>query len=152
MPLRSADLILPRLVSSRFLAVPARAQDGAALYKEHCASCHSPATDRAPGRDVLRAMTPQRILEALEFGSMVSMTHGRTTAERRALAEFASGKSLGAAFSIAAARVGDVHRLGAERRSDERRRTVERLRPERVEHAIPAGVPPRESRPRTSRV
>jgi polyvinyl alcohol dehydrogenase (cytochrome) len=29
------------------------------------------------------------------------MTHGRTTTERRAMAEFASGKSLGAPFSIA---------------------------------------------------
>lgn len=83
------------------LPVPAGAQDGAALYKEHCASCHDTAPDRAPGRDVLRGMTAQRILEALEFGSMVSMTHGRTTAERRAMAEFASGKSLGTAFSIA---------------------------------------------------
>ena len=33
-----------------------------------------------------------RILEALEFGPMVSMTHGRTTAERRAMAEYASNR------------------------------------------------------------
>ena len=85
------------------LAAPALAQDGAALYKEHCASCHDRGADRAPGRDVLRAISPQRILEVLEFGSMVSMTHGRTTAERRALAEFASGKSLGERFTIAPA-------------------------------------------------
>jgi polyvinyl alcohol dehydrogenase (cytochrome) len=82
------------------IAAPATAQDGGALYKEHCASCHNGSVDRAPGLDVLRAMTPQRILEVLEFGSMVSMTHGRTTAERRALAEFASGKSLGERFTI----------------------------------------------------
>ena len=48
-------------------------------------------------------MSPQHILEVLEFGSMVSMTHGRTTAERRAMAEFASGRSLGEPFSIAPA-------------------------------------------------
>ena len=82
------------------LAAPARAQDGSALYKEHCASCHDGRVDRAPSLDLLRAMPPQRILETLEFGSMVSMTHGRTTAERRALAEFASGKSLGERFTI----------------------------------------------------
>jgi len=81
-------------------AAPASAQDGGALYQEHCASCHNRGVDRAPGFDVLRKMTPQRILEVLEFGSMVSMTHGRTTAERRALAEFASGKSLGERFTI----------------------------------------------------
>jgi polyvinyl alcohol dehydrogenase (cytochrome) len=82
------------------LARPALAQDGAALYKEHCANCHNGSVDRAPSLDLLRAMSPQRILEALEFGSMVSMTHGRTTAERRAMAEFASGKPLGERFSI----------------------------------------------------
>ena len=81
-------------------AVPAMAQDGGALYKEHCANCHDRRVDRAPGPDVLRAMSPQRILEVLEFGSMVSMTHGRTTAERRAMAEFASGKSLNERFTI----------------------------------------------------
>ncbi len=82
------------------LAAPVHAQDGGALYKEHCASCHNGSIDRAPSLELLRAMTPQRILEALEFGSMVSMTHGRTTAERRALAEFASGKSLAERFTI----------------------------------------------------
>jgi polyvinyl alcohol dehydrogenase (cytochrome) len=82
------------------VAAPALAQDGGALYQEHCASCHDGSVDRAPRLDVLRAMTPQRILQVLEFGSMVSMTHGRTTAERRALAEFASGKSLGERFTI----------------------------------------------------
>src|SRR5687768_17666795 len=85
------------------IAAAATAQDGGALYKEHCASCHNGSVDRAPTLDVLRAMPPQRILDVLEFGSMVSMTHGRTTAERRALAEFTSGKSLGAPFSIAPA-------------------------------------------------
>ena len=35
-------------------ATPALAQDGGALYKEHCASCHSRGVDRAPGFDVLR--------------------------------------------------------------------------------------------------
>jgi polyvinyl alcohol dehydrogenase (cytochrome) len=83
-----------------WIAAPALAQDGGALYKEHCASCHNGSIDRAPSLELLRAMTPQRILEVLEFGSMVSMTHGRTTAERRALAEFASGKSLGERFTI----------------------------------------------------
>ena len=84
-------------------ATPALAQDGGALYKELCASCHNRGVDRAPGFDVLRKMSPQHILEVLEFGSMVSMTHGRTTAERRALAEFASGRSLGEPFTIAPA-------------------------------------------------
>ena len=56
-------------------ATPALAQEGEALYKEHCASCHNRGVDRAPSFDVLRKMSPQHILEVLEFGSMVSMTH-----------------------------------------------------------------------------
>jgi len=86
-----------------YIAMPAAAQDGGALYNEYCSSCHNRGVDRAPAFDVLRRMTPQRILDVLEFGSMVSMTHGRTTAERRAIAEFASGKSLGEPFTIAPA-------------------------------------------------
>lgn len=85
------------------IPAPAAAQDGAVLYKEHCAQCHDGGADRAPDLQLLRAMTPQRILEALEFGSMVSMTHGRTAADRRAMAEYASGASFDDPFTIAPA-------------------------------------------------
>jgi polyvinyl alcohol dehydrogenase (cytochrome) len=85
-------------------AVPARAQDGAALYKESCAQCHDTGVDRAPSREALRSMSPQRILDALEAGAMVTMTQLRTAAERRAIAEFASGRGFGTPFSIAPAR------------------------------------------------
>jgi polyvinyl alcohol dehydrogenase (cytochrome) len=93
-----AVLALIGLAASRALA-----QDGAALYKELCASCHDTAVDRAPSREALRAMSAQRILEALEAGPMVTMTQLRTAAERRAIAEFASGRSFGTPFSIAPA-------------------------------------------------
>ena len=98
-------LTRPVLAAASLVAVlsaaPAHAQDGAALYKTHCASCHDNGADRAPGLELMRAMPPQRILDALEFGSMVSMTHGRTALERRAMAEFASGRSFDEPFSIA---------------------------------------------------
>src|SRR5262249_59474055 len=68
------------------------AEDGAALYKQICAACHDAGIDRAPGRDALRAMTPERVLAALENGAMISMTAGRTATERRAVAEFVTGK------------------------------------------------------------
>jgi polyvinyl alcohol dehydrogenase (cytochrome) len=85
------------------VARPAGAQDGAALYKELCSSCHDTAVDRAPSREALRSMSPQRILESLEAGPMVTMTQLRTAAERRAIAEYASGRSFGTPFSIAPA-------------------------------------------------
>src|ERR1700689_12979 len=69
------------------------AQDGAALYQEICASCHEGGADRAPTREALRAMTPDRVLAALESGAMITMTSRRTAAERRAIAEFVTGKS-----------------------------------------------------------
>src|SRR6478735_5918338 len=64
------------------------APDGAALYRQHCASCHDNGAARAPDREALAGMLPQRVLDALETGQMISMATGRSAAERRALAEF----------------------------------------------------------------
>ena len=69
------------------------ADDGATVYKQICASCHDAGVDRAPDRDALRAMLPERVLAALETGPMISMTAARSAAERRAVAEFVTGKS-----------------------------------------------------------
>jgi polyvinyl alcohol dehydrogenase (cytochrome) len=75
------------------------AEDGAALYKQLCASCHDAGTDRAPNREALQAMSPERVLAALERGPMLSMASGRTGTERRALAEFVAGKPFAEAVS-----------------------------------------------------
>jgi polyvinyl alcohol dehydrogenase (cytochrome) len=80
------------------LAASASAQDGAALYKTSCAFCHDAGTPRAPALEALRAMSPQRILASMETGPMIAMVHNRTVAERRAIAEFASGRSFGVPF------------------------------------------------------
>ncbi len=81
--------IILLLASAALLA----AQDGAALYQQICATCHEGGADRAPTRDALRAMTPDRVLAALESGAMVTMTSRRTAVERRAIAEFVTGKT-----------------------------------------------------------
>lgn len=72
------------------------AQDGAALYRTHCSVCHE-ASDgsRAPGRAVLRQLSPEQILSALEKGAMTRQGSERSRAERRALAEFLAEKTLG---------------------------------------------------------
>jgi len=44
-------------------------------------------------------MTPERVLMAMESGPMLSMASGRTGVERRAIAEFVTGKTFSAAFS-----------------------------------------------------
>ena len=46
----------------------ASAQDGAALYRQNCATCHDAGVDRAPGRDALQTMSAERVLTALENG------------------------------------------------------------------------------------
>jgi polyvinyl alcohol dehydrogenase (cytochrome) len=68
-------------------------QDGAKLYNESCAMCHDGANDRAPRRDALLAMAPERVLAALETGPMISMASRRSSDERRAIAEYVTGKS-----------------------------------------------------------
>jgi len=77
------------------------AQDGAALYERNCSSCHSGGMDRAPGRDVLKGMSAERILAAMESGPMITMAVRLNAAERRALAEFISQKSLSQPLSLA---------------------------------------------------
>ena len=76
------------------IPVVAAAQDGAALYKQNCATCHDGGMDRAPSRDALKAMSADRVLAAMETGLMISMASRRTAPERRAIAEFVSGKKL----------------------------------------------------------
>jgi len=71
------------------------AEDGATLYRQICAACHDTGIERAPNRVALRAMTPERVLAALETGAMISMTSGRTAVERRGVAEFVTGKPFG---------------------------------------------------------
>lgn len=80
-------------------AGPLFADDGPSLYKQLCASCHDGGTERAPTREVLQLMSPERVLSALESGPMLSMASGRTGTERRALAEFVAGKSFAQALS-----------------------------------------------------
>ncbi|HEV8417060.1 MAG TPA: PQQ-binding-like beta-propeller repeat protein [Bryobacteraceae bacterium] len=70
-------------------------QDGSSLYDRTCASCHNGGNDRAPSRDALRSMSADRVLAAMETGPMISMAVRLTTADRRALAEFISGKPIG---------------------------------------------------------
>jgi polyvinyl alcohol dehydrogenase (cytochrome) len=79
-------------------ALPAllQAQDGEALYRTHCAICHEDDEEaRAPRREVLGAMAPEQIVSALERGVMRGQGADRSRAERRALAEFLTGKPAG---------------------------------------------------------
>jgi polyvinyl alcohol dehydrogenase (cytochrome) len=69
------------------------AQDGAALYQRSCAPCHDAGAERAPSHEALHAMSPERVLAAMESGPMISMANRRSATDRRAIAEFITGKS-----------------------------------------------------------
>jgi polyvinyl alcohol dehydrogenase (cytochrome) len=77
----------------------AQAPDGAELYKRACAQCHDTGASRAPNREQFRTMLPDRVLSAMESGSMVTMANNRSAAERRAIAEFVTGKTFATALS-----------------------------------------------------
>jgi polyvinyl alcohol dehydrogenase (cytochrome) len=73
----------------------AQAPDGSRVFQASCASCHTGAADsRAPGVDALRARTPQAIIDALLTGVMRPQGSRLSGAERRAVAEFLTGKSI----------------------------------------------------------
>ena len=63
-------------------------QDGAALYKEHCAVCHDRVSPRTPSRSTLNKMPVSGILRAMDFGSMMSVAQPLRRNEREAIANF----------------------------------------------------------------
>ncbi len=73
----------------------AQSPDGASLFKEHCASCHTGAADsRAPAPDALRPRSPESIVVALVNGAMRAQGKNLSGPERRALAEYITGKKV----------------------------------------------------------
>lgn len=73
-----------------FGAIP----DGAALYRQYCASCHANAGPRVPAEDALRRLSPRRIVRSLDTGTMMMPGRLVTPEGRRAIAEFLTGKTL----------------------------------------------------------
>jgi polyvinyl alcohol dehydrogenase (cytochrome) len=79
------------------LTLLAAAQDksGADLFKQRCAVCHVGDTNpRAPNLDALKTRTPDAILTALVSGSMRVQGSRVSGPERRAIAEYITGKQL----------------------------------------------------------
>ncbi len=78
------------------LAAAPQAPDGAAIFARDCASCHDGSeTSRAPKPDVLRQRSPEAILSALTAGGMRPQGGRLSGAQRRAVAEYLSGRALG---------------------------------------------------------
>ncbi|HEY6339950.1 MAG TPA: PQQ-binding-like beta-propeller repeat protein [Bryobacteraceae bacterium] len=56
-----------------------KAQDGAALYQERCASCHDSPTGRTPSLSAMKQMSGEAVYAALINGAMKSQTSGLST-------------------------------------------------------------------------
>jgi len=98
---RSVLLLLLLFAAPAMAQTPEQAPDGNALFRQVCVQCHMGNVNRAPDMDSLRAMSPDRVLAALETGPMISMATGRSAADRRAIAEAATGKKLRNTLDIA---------------------------------------------------
>ena len=70
--------------------IAASAQDGAEVYKQHCATCHNSATPRVPPESALRAMNLMQVLAALQTGTMKTVGDTLTPQERYAVALYLS--------------------------------------------------------------
>ena len=73
---------------------PAIADDGASLYAKYCAACHDHPSARIPSRASLNLLTKDRILQALQTGSMRIQGADRTADERQAIAAFLSSQTV----------------------------------------------------------
>jgi polyvinyl alcohol dehydrogenase (cytochrome) len=80
------------------------------VFESRCAQCHGSATTpadggdavRAPSRAMLTELTPERILDAMNNGSMQANAKGMSEVMKRGVAELISGRPLGSAASGAA--------------------------------------------------
>jgi len=75
---------------------PAQPPAGDAVFARACATCHQAGQTAVPPPDALRAYTPEAIVNALTNGKMAAQGTTLTTAERVAVAQFLTGRSLAA--------------------------------------------------------
>jgi polyvinyl alcohol dehydrogenase (cytochrome) len=73
-------------------AAPAAA-NGSAVFDRACATCHAAGQTAVPPPDVLRALTPEAIVNSLVNGKMSVQGATLTPAERAAVAQFLTGRA-----------------------------------------------------------
>jgi polyvinyl alcohol dehydrogenase (cytochrome) len=70
------------------------AASGQSVFAESCSGCHNGDDPRAPSRDAMRGRSPQAIVDALTSGSMRYQGLSLNGDERRAVAEFITGRRM----------------------------------------------------------
>ncbi|MBI3493607.1 MAG: PQQ-binding-like beta-propeller repeat protein [Acidobacteria bacterium] len=87
---RSADSQAP---------VATRATSGAEIFSHACRTCHDGNDARAPGLEAMRGRSPRAIVDALTAGSMRYQGLALSGDERRAVAEYITGRSVSGSVS-----------------------------------------------------
>src|SRR5215472_1243153 len=91
--MKSVALLLACIVVP--VAARAQAPAGDQIFSSRCVSCHGGQPDsRAPDLASLKSRTPQAVIEALVNGGMRAQGSQLSGPERRAVAEFVSGKHI----------------------------------------------------------
>ncbi len=96
--MRWRTLLLVLVVSAALVGrAGAQAVGGAQLFETHCATCHvGHDIGRAPDRAALGQRSSTSIVEALTKGPMAAQGAALTDSERRAIAEYLTGRSIDA--------------------------------------------------------
>src|SRR5262245_34585421 len=88
-------LVLSGAAATARAAAPLPPPDGAKVYEQKCASCHNGQVARAPKLEFLKVRTPESVVDALQTGVMKFIGLGMPDGERKAVAEFITGKPFG---------------------------------------------------------
>jgi polyvinyl alcohol dehydrogenase (cytochrome) len=80
--------------------ITASSARGETVYKQTCAACHDARVPRAPDPYILRVMPPSAIYRALTTGAMRAQGQALPDEDKRAVAEYLSGRPFGAATKL----------------------------------------------------
>jgi polyvinyl alcohol dehydrogenase (cytochrome) len=78
------------------VADPKQAGRGGEVYLQICAACHDKGIGTAPQRALFTFMSPQSIYRALTSGAMMAQGQGLSDADKIAVAQYLSGKTMSA--------------------------------------------------------
>ncbi|MBV8703720.1 MAG: cytochrome c, partial [Acetobacteraceae bacterium] len=102
-PVRALIVTAALLASGTASAQRVPPSEGAqeALFQQNCVVCHGNPATRAPARASLHAMSPDFIVEALTDGIMRDQGSALSPEQRVALAEYLTGRKVGAEAAMA---------------------------------------------------
>ena len=97
---RTGFALLTLTAAGALHAQATTAEDGAALFQQHCASCHGGQVAKAPPVSLLQIMSASSVLRAMEHGVMQEQAAGLTPRQRRLVAEQLTGQQLGDTVAV----------------------------------------------------